>query len=93
MRDRIYWPREKKKKVPYIPIGVPATANPMFEIQLVTKQLPNLTQSHEGYGLAGCEATLFGKVVTTFYVTHTLHFLMFSMSAKKCKVQIIKYSL
>jgi hypothetical protein len=37
--------QEKKNKVPYIPIGVSATANLVSEIQLVTKQLPNLTES------------------------------------------------
>jgi len=36
---------------------------------------------------------LFGKDVTTFYVPHTLHLLMLSMSANKCKIQMIKYSL
>jgi hypothetical protein len=38
--------QEKKNKIPYILICVSATANPMSEIQLVTKlKLPNVTQS------------------------------------------------
>jgi hypothetical protein len=37
--------QEMKNKIPYIPIGVSATANLVSEIQLVTKQLPNLTQA------------------------------------------------